>query len=205
MTQHRTSEAAGPSAANIIRVFDLATDAQRADGRTWYAQAHDLTRELDPDDPRRAAGVVAALSPRVNWSHNVTLARRAYANGAASGCLGNSCRAANRILAGEDPLDVLAAPKVRAFFTLIADPTDPDSVCIDRHATDVALGARLDDDTRSKLYPLDRRGWYGRFATAYRVAAHLIGATPATVQATTWLAWRQMNLDERHRYLLTSA
>lgn len=199
-TEHST-EIPGPSAAKIIAVYETADPNMISAGHAWYDAAHALAVELDPANPRRAAGVLAALSPRTPWKRNVVMARAAYATGTATGGLGTSCRAANRILAGEDPLDVLRAAKVRAFFTLIADPTDRHTVCVDRHATDVAIGERMDDETRAARYRLDVRGWYGRFADAYRLAAHVLGATPAQVQATTWLAWRKVNLDVRHQYL----
>lgn len=179
----------GPNVGNVTRVYRYATDEQRMEGLAWYRNAHGFAVSLDPGNPRRAAGVIAALSPKTSWARNVELAGRAYADGEASGTLGVSCRAADAILAGADPLDALTGPKVRSFFTLIADPEDGVSVCIDRHAVDVALGERLTERDRSR-WPLARRGLYGTFADCYREAGDALGVSAADVQAVTWVAWR---------------
>lgn len=179
-----------PNAGRVMHVYRAATDDQVAAGLSWYSAAHDVAAELDPGNVRRAAGVLAALSPRVSWKRNQMLARLAYETGSASGTLGRSCQAADAILAGEDPLQVLNGPKVRAFFTLIADPDDADAVCVDRHAVDVAVGLRLDEVDRSAWYQLARGGLYERFAGCYRRAAERLGVLPGQVQAVTWVTWR---------------
>ncbi len=174
----------------VLRVYRDASDGQLAAGLCWYDDAHAAAARLDPANPRRAAGVIAALSPRMPWPRNLTLSARTYSEGRASGTLTRSCLAADAILAGADPLDVLQGPKVRAFFTLIAEPDHADAVCVDRHAIDVAVGLRLNDVERSAWYPLARRGLYERFAACYRRAAYTVGVRPAQIQAVTWLAWR---------------
>lgn len=178
-----------PTTPNVLRVFKAATRQQRREGIGWYRHAHGVAASLD-SDVVRAAGVIAALSPRMSWARNVELAGRAYAEGKASGALGRSCAAADAILAGAHPVDVLHGPKVRAFFTLILDPADDHTVCVDRHAIDVAVGHKLVDTDRSVLFPLDRRGLYERFARCYRRAGKQLGVLPAQVQAVTWVTWR---------------
>jgi hypothetical protein len=173
-----------------MNVYRSATPDQVADGLAWYSVAHAEAVSLDPTNVHRAAGIIAALSPRVRWEHNLVLARAAYENGAASGTLGRSCRAANAILAGAEPADVLNGPKVLAFYQLIADPNHERAVCIDRHATDVAVGMRLDEAERSAWYQLHRGGLYEKFADCYRRAAQRLGVLPGQVQAVTWVTWR---------------
>ncbi len=177
----------------VLRVFRQATAEQYLNGADWYRNAHGLAVSLDPADPRRAAGVIAALSPMVSWARNVELAGRAYADGYASGALGMSCRAADRILGGEDPADVLVGPKVSAFFRLIADPADTQSVCVDRHAIAVAVGRRLTDAERQAQYAISTPGRYALFAEAYRRAAEIVGHLPSQVQAITWVRWRELH------------
>lgn len=177
-----------PAAANIIRIFREANAAQLAEGLEWYADAHSLAVALDPSNPQRAAGVISALSIQKTWQQNVALAVRAYADGAASGHTGYSCRTANRILAGESIDDVLKGDKTNAFAHVIADPTDPHAVVVDRHAFDIALGRVTDDDTRGIL---SRKGVYAIFADAYREAARVLGYSPSQVQAVTWVVWRE--------------
>ncbi len=180
-----------PRAARIVSTYREANDATVRAGLGWYADAHGAAASLDPANVERAAGVIAALSPRIQWARNLELAARAYADGAATGTLGASCRAANKILAGESPLAVLRGPKVRAFYSLIADPTDDDTVCVDRHAIDIAVGVRMTTAER-EAYVLDRGGLYEKFARAYRGAAEVLGVTPAQTQAVTWLHWRAL-------------
>lgn len=186
-----------PSPRNIIRVFEDATAEQREAGMSWYRDAHGAAASLDPDNPRRAAGVIAALSPQTSWPRNLELAARAYADGKASGTLGRSVAQADAILAGADPLDALRGPKVRAFFALIADPDDPDTVVIDRHAVDIAVGKRQAVRERDQAFPLARRGRYARFADTYRKAARRLGVTAGQAQAVTWVAWRDQYAGTR--------
>jgi hypothetical protein len=161
-----------------------------AEGADWYDRAHEIARELDPEDPDRAAAVIAVLSPLERWERNVELAREAYALGRLErGTLKKSIDKANRILAGEDPADVVSGPKVTRFYRTISDPQrGKDDVVIDRHAFDVAVGRKTDDATRSKI--LSRKGEYDRFVRAYARAAKILGARPGVVQAVTWTVWR---------------
>jgi len=176
-----------PTTPNIVKIYRAATEAHVAEGLEWYRHAHRLARELDPQNPRRGAGVIAALSPRESWTRNVMLATELYTTGGEllHGTLSSNLDKARRIYAGEDPLDVLGGDKVRAFFTLINNPADAGTVCVDRHAFDVAVGRKTDDKARQIL---GRKGMCERFARAYRRAAEQLGVTPAQVQAVTWVA-----------------
>lgn len=183
-----------PRTHRIVSTYQDANRATVKAGLTWYRDAHAAASSLDPHNPERAAGVIAALSPRLGWARNLELAARTFADGHASGTLGASCRAATAIYKGAAPLDVLRGPKVRAFYTLIADPSDADTVCVDRHAIDIAVGLRMTVAERDADYVLTKDGLYERFARAYRRAAETLGKTPAQVQAVTWLHWRGLHI-----------
>ncbi len=140
-----------------------------------------------------AAGVIAALSPITPWNRNKELAIRAVSDGHASGTLGNSVRAANRILAGEHPEDVLLTDKVGNFYLSILGSDT--AVCIDRHALEVFKGKRYRDSERPKV----GKKLYREAADAYREAAETLKAgdtdiTPTALQAITWLSWRRLHL-----------
>ncbi len=181
-----------PRTNRIVRCYREAPAPTVKAGLSWYSDAHAVAASLDPSNPHRAAGVIAALSPRIQWARNLELAAHVYAtDGEATGTLGASCRAAAAIYAGADPLSVLNGPKVRSFYALIADPTDADTVCVDRHAIDIALGVRMTGAARG-AYVLGRDGLYDRCARAYRRAAEVLAHTPAQVQAVTWLHWRTL-------------
>lgn len=179
------------SARNILAVYGQATAEERRAGRTWYDDARNLALGLVHTGLtlEGAAGVIAALSPLTPWNRNKELAVRAVSDGAASGTLGNSVRAANRMLAGEDPLSVLKSDKVRNFYLSIMGSDE--AVCIDRHALEVFHGKRYTDKTR----PAVGKRLYREAADAYREAAATLPDTSATeLQAIVWLVWRRIHL-----------
>lgn len=186
---------------HILATLEEATPAEIVAGKNWYEDAYDLAYHLGrlhpagllPVGVEMAAGVIAALSPRMPWGRNKELAVRAFADGHASGTLGNSVRAANRILGGDDPLEVLKGDKVRNFYLSILGGTD--SVTVDRHALEVYLGKRFKDAER----PAVGKRLYREVSAAYVQAAHIQVATtfpltPVQVQAITWLVWRRKHL-----------
>lgn len=180
-----------PSVRNILKVYRRATDSQMARGIEWYGEAHRLAQVLNPDNVLEAAGVIAALSPMTPWGRNCELAVRAYADGVSTGNTKSACGKANRIMAGEDVVTVLNAPKTSAFALTIADPTDPHAVVVDRHAMSVAIGrCTTDDDTKS----LGLKGAYDMYADAYRRAAKIAGVAPSVMQAVTWVVWRESEI-----------
>jgi hypothetical protein len=235
---------AEPLTRNITRVFRLATDGDRAVGYGWYGRARNLAEKLavefDGKDPdlmqdgddewteygvRKAAGVIAALSPRLAWRKNVEYAELAYMTYAAMQreaegfknltpevreaifvgmipTLNGNARKAYRILSGEAPEDVLGGPKVRAFYFTIVDPSDARAVVVDRHAVSIAYNRPLNDDEISKA--LGRKAAYDAVSKLYRRAARIISAelgevwTPAQVQAATWTYWRRERAAAYH-------
>lgn len=180
-----------PTVANVLAVYRAATGSDMREGLSWYLDAHNYARILDPTNPSRAAGVIAAMSPLMGWDLNKIVASKAYLAGNANGFgLGRNCAKANRILNGEAPLDVLGGDKVRSFYATILDPTDASvSPVIDRHAYDIAVGEVTDDKRRATL---SRKGRYEEFANVYREAAIISGIGSAQMQAVTWITWRNL-------------
>lgn len=229
-----------PLTRNITATFRAATDGDRAVGYGWYARARDLAVKLAhfqllesegrdyavadfEREVERAAGVIAALSPRLAWRKNVEYAQLAYMqwvdiqkwrdnppDGDVAAAffagmiptLNANARKAFRILNGESPEDVLGGPKVRAFYFTIVNPADPRGVVVDRHAIDITFGQVLNDQARGLA--LGRKGAYDKVAELYRRAARIISAelgevwTPAQVQATTWTYWRRERAAAYH-------
>lgn len=109
--------------ANIVATYDLATDDERANGETWYELAHLFAAQLSPR-VERSAGVIAALSPQCSWAENVKLAHRAFrVSERLYGQTRSNIAKAERILRGDDPLDILGGAKVRAFLRLHRRPS----------------------------------------------------------------------------------
>jgi hypothetical protein len=175
--------------SNVLAVWDSATAEQEQQGRRWYPMAHGLAEMMCDGDARMGAGLIAALSPQTSWWLNVELAADAYETGRPSRHVGDALSKAAKILAGMDPSDVLPMErKTGMFFRCIADPSDPDAVCIDRHAHDIAVGEPFGERPRG----LSAHGRYRLLADVYRAAARAVGELPSTVQATTWVVWRSM-------------
>lgn len=196
-----------PLTRNVTRAYRAADLHMTRQGREWYARARRLAEELDPENPRRAAAIIAVLSPQLAWSKNVELARQVYSDAIRHSvrgifatakdlpCLQKNARKAVMIMHGADPETVVRGPKVTAFWHIIAEPTRDDAVVCDRHAVDVALGRVTDDDTRNAI--LGRKGGYDAVAETYVRAARILSAetgetiTPSEVQAVTWTYWRR--------------
>lgn len=172
---------------NILSVWYCATDEEYADGRDWYRKANETASLLADGDVRMGAGVLAALSPQTSWWMNVELAADAIESGDARRHTKDACSKANKIMAGIDPVDVLPMQrKTGHFYRCILNPSDQTGVCVDRHAHDIAVGIPLGDWNRG----LSAKGRYNLLALCYWEAAQRLGELPSTVQAVTWVAWR---------------
>lgn len=171
----------------ILKTFDRATPANIEAGARWYLVAEVLASTIaaDPDTEveniEQAAALIAALSPRTDWTRNVAGAVNMAHGREAAGCIGTNVDRANRVLASPfDPIEALGnGPKTRAFAANIAG--DPEAVTVDVWACRVADL----DETR-----LSRVGAYDAVAHAYRLAARRRGVDPRTMQATTWVVAR---------------
>lgn len=172
---------------NIISVYDGCTPAQRTAGFEWYKRAHELALLLSDGDVVKGAGVIAALSANKSWHMNQQLAASAF-GGDVRGHVRDALVKVERILLGEAPEDVLPmSVKTGNFYRCIVDPGDAESVVIDRHAHDIAVGEPWGDADRG----LSAKGRYALLSLAYRNAAVKIGILPSQLQAATWVSWTE--------------
>lgn len=202
-------------AHNIVDHWNRSTPDEKANGETWYQDAHHLTRTVahDTDTPiHTMSGLMSNYSPQTHWATNMMNAAkvartRTPMGGPGEGIMAttNQKKAAGRMLNGEHYDKVLSGPKTKAFAHLIehggnADPNDP-KVVVDRHALSVAAGARASDNayTYSKL---GNKGRYHEVSNAYHQAAKHISKQEGRpieahqVQAVTWLTRQRLN--EQH-------
>lgn len=181
---------------NISAILDRATDKEWSAGLFWYHEANALSWELDHVRNERAAGVIAALSPRLRWDKNVAYARIAYNLKGYSiddvenyiPTLKNSRRKALAMVNGALPRDVLGKGlKTNAFFDNIFRPWDSKRVTVDKHAFDIAMGNRTGYSTviTDKAYRL--------IEPAYVEAAYAYSIAPLQAQAISWVTWRNMH------------
>jgi hypothetical protein len=168
--------------------------AQLSVGAGWYDVARRTAEALAGEynvPLHRAAGVIAALSPRITWADNVrgaeqVLHRAAYPEvfgpgGELEGLgrpvpgFGQNVRKAEAIARGEAPEQVLGGDKVRAFYRAILG---------DRGAAvvDVWMIRAVGEDAH-KTFTGAR---YARVAEALRQAAELAGIDTADFQAIIW-------------------
>ncbi len=191
-----------PNPQHILNAFRLADLADVSDGINWYGDAYSIAETLGVVygcTTEQAAGVIAALSPQQGWAHNVKSAEKFLATGARVHTESNmsKCR---RIIAGEDILTVLNAPKTQNFWLGIAS-RGAEGCCIDRHAIDIALGVRHTEASR----PTINKGLYAAATRAYEDAAVILNAegcviTAAELQSVTWAehvkVWSGVKMDE---------
>lgn len=176
----------------ILRAYGEASPTVRRAGRLWYPTAEAVIAELsDRYGVSRVdtAAVVAALSPQTRWRSNI-VAAEALLEGRRSIALAHAyplnVAKAERVLAGEDPADVLGGPKVRAFWKNLAG--NRDAVTVDVWAARAASGGQIDAPSPAQ---------YLRIATAYAAAANMVGETNRETQAIVWLAARPVSGHER--------
>lgn len=169
---------------NIIFHYLSATDSEHSEGMRWYDDANAIARRLSPSDVWRGAGVIAAFSPMTPWPRNLELAESSLLSGIArTDTLGNSTRAAQRIIDGEHVFDVLKGDKTRAFAAAIADPANSTIATIDRHAYNIAMGTMEGQPKIGKRI-------FRELSDAYVGAANLAGIGVPQMQAITWVAFR---------------
>lgn len=171
----------------LVAAWQDSSPAERRAGRRWYPAALDLAVAIDPDRPWRAAGVLAALSPRQSWHQNVASAAlltgwvdaKGSDRGPEPRVHTNGQQAKARAIAnGETPLVVLHGPKERAFYRAITGDTD--AVTVDAWA---ARAAEPWEDPNAGIH----EARYNRLVRAYQDAAERLSVTPRDLQATTWI------------------
>jgi hypothetical protein len=172
----------------------------------WYARARRVALDIDATyggGVERAAAVIAVLSPRLSWSHNVRLAWQAYAQGEdwhKLPCLTASSDKAYALVTGEAPDTVVSGPKVTAFWRTICDPAGSHTAVVDRHAISVALGRNVGD---AEMGRWNRGKGYAAVAECYVRAARILSRetgqhlTASDVQAITWTYWRRARSQKR--------
>lgn len=190
---------------NVLGVYHLANASDRADGSNWYGVAYSVCDDIADRygvHVNTVAGVVAALSPRNRWGRNITDAEnmvKLYAAGgkdAAAGCkvctFSHGKKKALQILAENitDPdaiRSVLKGPKLQEFFTCIVG--DRPDVCIDGHAYSVWVGERIS----LADVPSINKKLRETIKADYMEAADVLGVSPSTLQAITWVTWRRLH------------
>jgi hypothetical protein len=199
---------------NILSVYNVATEQEKADGINWYNDARAICKRLADkyeQSFQTVCYVMAALSPNNKWQRNITDTERVltlyssgelrkrvfnYSNGDKEALKNIACTytanllKANAILETGD-ITFLKGLKVNNFAQNIHCPNN-DAVTIDYHAISIALGIRHTIETVKSVNYKGKN--YEKFVTAYRIASEKVGLKPFELQAITWGTWR--NLDK---------
>jgi hypothetical protein len=180
---------------NIADVYAQATDAERAAGREWYAQAeryvHTIAERADTDAARVAAAL-AALSPRNPWAWNVqdaaafALAARVNAGMPRATTFTRNRETAWAFLQGSHDW-ASAARKVRSFVRNCTGDTG--AVTLDIWALRVAYRGEHSGQVREREYTL--------LTQAYTNVAARVNEQPAHLQAITWVVAQRLGLGQQ--------
>jgi hypothetical protein len=178
--------------ARILDAYDRSSASDMAEGERWYETARITAAALAAGtniSAEQAAGVIAALSPRVRWENNVRSAAEIISAArrdpdekppSVAGFYRN-VEKAWRIATGWAPENVLGGPKVTNFYRNICG--DEDSVTVD------VWSARLAEGYSDPRAPQGKR--YAKIADAFRMAADARNVSPMVMQATTWVFIRR--------------
>jgi len=163
----------------LLEHYEAADSVNGGLGGDWYAEARRQCRRMAREHGlglHAVAGIVAALSPQLQWHVNLRVAEQVCATGEAQeGCLRQSEDKAVRIRRGERPTDVLGGPKVRAFYRALLG--DPDAAVIDTWMFQ-SVGWP-EGGTRGGRH-------YEMVADALRDAARLVNLPVSELQAIVW-------------------
>lgn len=200
---------------NILKVYNVATDTEKAEGLSWYADARKVCARLAKKYKQPlevVCYVTAALSPNNKWQRNLIDTEKVLAlhvsgelhkkvtayqcgdiealRGIASTYTVNLIKAYS-IIETRDFSYLGKGLKTHNFAKNIFLVKKDDNVTIDFHAFSIATDFR--HTVKSIKSTAFRPKQYHEIANAYREAGKLVGIQPKQMQAITWVAWRRVD------------
>jgi len=183
----------------ILRLYSNASYRNLVAGFNWYTDANQQCANVAVRygvTLEQCCGVVAALSPGLQWEYNIEHAQlliEAWRKRGAIPVVGVYGRAnrdkALRILNGECVAACGLGLKTNAFYQCIMEPLDPDPVCVDRHAFSAAYGKSLrENELHGAVVGVVA---YRNVSECYRRVARWCGMLSNRLQAVVWLEWRE--------------
>ncbi len=169
--------------AQLETLVDRLTHDQWADGMEWYQLANRLSHKWALEHGLRfdfVAGIIAALSPRIQWEVNLADAKSILTDGeqASTAAFGPNVVKALWILDGTSPESELGGRKVRSFFHNISDPYG---------SLDVTLDSWMAGLLGHNRHFLERKGTYDAISKAFRIVAERHCILPHQLQAALWI------------------
>lgn len=180
---------------NMQRVHAQCTVNDLINGKDWYQRANLFCLLLSDQygiSEMKVAGVIAALSPQKEWTHNKALAEEFIrTKGRVSRHTSMQSSKARRILSlAKDSKDVevyLGGLKTINFFNNIYNPNSRDHVTIDRHHIYLSVGRDAQACT-PKQYEFLKQNTI-RFANE-------LDMIPSELQSILWVCWKRLKKNE---------
>lgn len=189
---------------NIRNVHAATPGPIQQRGVHWYDDVHEAVAKGVRNtslNPAGGAGVVAAVSPNMDWEGNnihalkelhslkekdfadIAKGERSSLQGKSiASAYGSGLAKAARIMRGEHPDNVLTAPKTNAFFHNIHEPQTAGPVTIDGRAFDIAHN-RMQSWTADRKISGSMRTPAGTETAVNRRYQGVVGAYTAAAQA----------------------
>jgi len=183
---------------NILAIFYQASTNELLEGALWYKRANTVASHIAETynvSLFKVCGVIAALSPRNEWTRNVIDAEALismYVSGGSMDdirvCTYNTNKAkAWTIMQGTDIEECLGR-KQTAFYLNIATPDHSHDVTVDSHAYNVWLG---EFNSIANTKSLSERT-YNAVSQDYYFVANSLDLRAHQLQAICWLAYRRL-------------
>lgn len=184
----------------ILYYHGIANPENLEQGMSWYNRAHEFCKELGEElnlPLFHVAGVVAALSPLVEWSVNKQNARDFLQGTRVSVHTKSQIAKAHACLHTEYPEEIfnlltIKGTKTSWFFWNILYPDTASGVTIDRHA----IGSCVFSPSNAAVIPDNYShitiNQYNFFMRVYMRAAEIRGILPHQMQAIVWEVYKSI-------------
>lgn len=189
---------------NILNLFSQVTESQLNEGLNWYQRANEHANYLSQKynvSLAKVCGIISALSPATNWSTNIKDAEELLKGNSTHkfSTYGQNVLKAYKILNASLEMDIelffslKTGAKTYNFYRNILEPTNPDYVTIDRHAIAIWAGNLAEFYGKGASLKL-----YREIAQDYIYVAKVLKLLPLQLQAITWVAYREQNVNQMH-------
>lgn len=182
----------------FLRLYDACDPSMLQEAQDWYAEARAAAEALRAGTSlsiEQTAGIIAVVSPRIQWTKNLTVAAQIVdeysmgleAHQSQAGAFQVNIEKAFRVASGD--MSAITGPKVRAFYANILGCEE--QVTIDSWITVAARGIKWRKGEMGggkKLAPT--RTERPIIEAAIRAVAIARNTTPARAQAAVWCAVR---------------
>jgi hypothetical protein len=187
--------------SEFTQVLRYAKARDREDGRAWYVIANKKIHDIADRhglEFEKVAGIVAVLSPSVEWDANLQDANEFIRLKGRHACrtYGRNVRTARKILRAKSSFTVLGIIaglqgfKVKAFFDNLVNPLTSTSVTIDTHLIRAWHGSPF--LTKAQVGAGFRGRLYSEISRDVVALAEQMQIRPLEAQAILWVTWKKI-------------